>query len=1230
MQCFPIIFLLASVICDVACTQWLVTTPSVVTGAEDSCLVIPCRYRYPIKFMKWANKDLKWLFGNKTHGTQVISGKGTQDPRFQGRTVFAGKGKYEDCTLMIKKLKKSDEGTYYFRMEFDKDNKYSGPDGVLVSISENASSLITITAPTEIVEGTKVNVTCSVRYLCTGMLRWYGSEGLNKSKTTESTDTSHNGWVISLTLNFIASYKDHKRVLRCGLTTVENESYSQSITLNVKYAPNDVYITSSQMTPFRERDTMTLTCVVSSSNPSVTSYRWYSSPSNRIGTSQQTLTIRHLYSSNRYHCEATNSVGKTSSEELKLVILRDNMKGVWAPLSLRAREDSCVIIPCQFRVPNNVNHDGKTVGMWLKDDNYDGTKVYHSDGQTNVTYIGRTEFLGNIENGNCSLKIKDLTTKDSAKYYFRIEMGRFKWSQKAPVRLLVSENPETPVIKAAGRFVEGESSRVTCSVRSLCPEDVPILEWNAPYSSYASETWQDYRENAWIYSRNVTFIPKYEERDQVLRCTAHFGLKRNSVVSELKVDLKYCPKNISASLTVKWREDESPMKEGDYVTLKCEASSSNPSVRDYRWYRNGTGIDVGWSQMLSFSPISYADFGVYYCEASNDIGSNRSEEIRVWGQYRPRDFRITYSVNGEKVKDLKNLNETDDVNVTCVSTNSDPPVLTYQWFKRHGYSYQTEGDQTLVFHNINPQNSGDYYCQAKNKIGQGDSDSLRIDIQYAPTDVKINAPSFAQDGRYIILRCQCSAYPAVQTYSWRRKCNGDSSVPCPPSSVCSVRVSLEQAACVYFCTAKNLLGEKESEPKLFDVQYPPRNVEIISVDSADEGDVILFSCVNNANPVAYTFHWRKRCNRGDRNLSEKSPSLSWKITSDDVSCNYYCQAQNTIGTQESAAKRIHVNYPPKDTKVVSSESSEEVVEGKMVTFTCNSRSSHPPQYTWYKGSVNNSPIIETGQTLTLHRVSSQHSGQYYCKAENMMGHWISQPIHINVLYGPRNTKVSITRPRNAIRDGDNVTLTCSSEGNPPVSSFRWTWRQGGTTISLQPSSNDLTLYKITREKEGLYFCEAQNKVRSQLSEGCRIDVQTSYINLRFIILALLVFFVLLVAFVTGIFIKRRKKGNSLNRQHNDVPNTVYSVVMKKNKPRETTTYENMVMLESMDRQSTAVQGEGVQYASISFTKNGRDRGPQHQEAARNQPMMIMKMSARCMQTMMIQVRTRLITRLSCT
>ncbi|XP_076128402.1 B-cell receptor CD22-like isoform X2 [Alosa pseudoharengus] len=204
-----------------------------------------------------------------------------------------------------------------------------------------------------------------------------------------------------------------------------------------------------------------------------------------------------------------------------------------------------------------------------------------------------------------------------------------------------------------------------------------------------------------------------------------------------------------------------------------------------------------------------------------------------------------------------------------------------------------------------------------------------------------------------------------------------------------------------------------------------------------------------------------------------------------------------------------------------------VKEGDKVTLTCNTTCtlSNNPNFIWYK---NGQPVTYKHTTrdnkLHLDPVSSEDAGSYSCavKGDESLS---SAAVSLNVRYKPKNVLASITAS-STIEEGSVVTLTCSSDANPPVHTYTWSMKSGAESLVM--GTGESVSFNLTSNTSGLYYCEAQNELGSQISTEVVFqtdaDVLLPAIVTTFIILAVLL--------ILGIGHLRKKNVESITRATN--------------------------------------------------------------------------------------------------
>ncbi|KAI4895891.1 hypothetical protein NFI96_001617 [Prochilodus magdalenae] len=161
------------------------------------------------------------------------------------------------------------------------------------------------------------------------------------------------------------------------------------------------------------------------------------------------------------------------------------------------------------------------------------------------------------------------------------------------------------------------------------------------------------------------------------------------------------------------------------------------------------------------------------------------------------------------------------------------------------------------------------------------------------------------------------------------------------------------------------------------------------------------------------------------------------------------------------------------------EAPGEVTEGGTAVLSCRTTCSlTDPTFIWYKnGRPLTTNTIKYNQ-LHLQNVSSEDAGRYSCAVGGYQ-HLRSTDQNLRVRYLPKNVSVSIS-PSGRIMEGSSVTLTCNSDGNPPLNNYTWFKDTGSSPVGSGRSYCPL--------QSGSYYCMAWNEYGVQRSEPVLVDL----------------------------------------------------------------------------------------------------------------------------------------------
>ncbi|XP_016355960.1 CD166 antigen homolog isoform X2 [Sinocyclocheilus anshuiensis] len=184
---------------------------------------------------------------------------------------------------------------------------------------------------------------------------------------------------------------------------------------------------------------------------------------------------------------------------------------------------------------------------------------------------------------------------------------------------------------------------------------------------------------------------------------------------------------------------------------------------------------------------------------------------------------------------------------------------------------------------------------------------------------------------------------------------------------------------------------------------------------------------------------------------------------------------------------VEVKVYKKPSAPVIKNKAKELENGKLTQLgECVAESANPAAYLiWMK---NNQPLVDDGKTIIitsaitkdpatgLSRTSSRLQytaskedveSQFICTANHVMGpDQVSEPETFPIHYPTEKVSLQVVS-QSPIREGDDVTLKCQADGNPPPTSFNFNIKGKKVTVT---DKDVYTLTGITRADTGVYKC----------------------------------------------------------------------------------------------------------------------------------------------------------------
>ncbi|XP_058867261.1 myelin-associated glycoprotein-like isoform X1 [Acipenser ruthenus] len=424
------------------------------------------------------------------------------------------------------------------------------------------------------------------------------------------------------------------------------------------------------------------------------------------------------------------------------------------PQRIKALSGSCVLIPCTFTIPKSYENDmvEPARGIWMTSYNFRDI-VFDSSRHYSENTL-KAELLGNVTNKNCTTIIHHLKTSDSKRYFFRAEPPNFTFYRS--VLLEVADSPDRPVINPSSAVKEGAPTSLACTAPAPCPRDPPALVWSDTLNGSVEIEQVEQQDGTKAVSSVLTFTASHLHHNKDITCTAQYPVESETKSAEevSTLHVLYSPKN-----TLVLINPSGEIHEGDHVTLSC-SSNANPAVSRYTWFEvKGDNInEKSAEQYLTFTDINPSDSGLYYCEARNEHGAENSTAVQLNVAYSPKNTSVLINPSGE-------IHEGDHVTLSC-SSNANPAVSCYTWFEVKGDNItEKSAEQYLTFTDINPSDSGLYYCEARNKHGAENSRAVQLNVACMP-QISHESSCSKDDTESITCICVSRGSPSPIT-EWR-------------------------------------------------------------------------------------------------------------------------------------------------------------------------------------------------------------------------------------------------------------------------------------------------------------------------------------------------------------------------------------------------------------------------------------------------------------------------------
>ncbi|XP_019788539.2 Fc receptor-like protein 5 isoform X3 [Tursiops truncatus] len=564
-----------------------------------------------------------------------------------------------------------------------------------------------------------------------------------------------------------------------------------------------------------------------------------------------------------------------------------------------------------------------------------------------------------------------------------------------------------------------------------------------------------------------------------------------------RVGLLFSPANLILQAPLDVFEEES-------VILRCRAKA-NTVLKTIKLYKNEKvledhTVEIPVEMLTDFHihQASLKDNGKYHCtgvKEDDQLVSSNSVKIEVQELF-PRPVLRASSTQPT---------EGGAVTLTCETQLSPqrPDVqLQFHFFRdRRSLGSGWGSSPEFWIHTIWRENSGSYWCQAQsmNPSVQKQSQRLQIQVKKVVPDIRIYPrPELVFEGQELVLICSVNGVPGPITVSWYSKFKLRTERKLHTSSETEFKIPVVQKSHdgEYYCVASNSRSSFRSDPVTINVKVPVSH-PILTLRTpgaqAVVGDIVELHCKawRGSPPILYQFYHEDASLESSSSTSGRGASFNLLLTAEH-SGNYFCEANNGQGFQRSNTVSLSVRVPVSQPVLTLRASRAQTVVGDMIELHCEAQRGSPPiLYQFYHKDVavgNSSAPLGGGASFSL-SLTTNHSGNYSCKADNGLGVQQSEVMLLSVIVPVSRPILTLRAPRAQAVVGDVVELHCEAQrGSPPIL-YQFYHKNVTLESSMSHSGQGVSLnLSLTANHSGTYSCEADNGLGPQCSEAVTLFI----------------------------------------------------------------------------------------------------------------------------------------------
>ncbi|XP_076310324.1 protein turtle-like isoform X3 [Tachypleus tridentatus] len=539
-------------------------------------------------------------------------------------------------------------------------------------------------------------------------------------------------------------------------------------------------------------------------------------------------------------------------------------------------------------------------------------------------------------------------------------------------------------------------------------EKIPFFMWYDGYPPHMSE---NYRGRVSLIKPASLNLTNVQDSDQGWFICSVFFLNRVSDMphntSRVQLKVHAPPQFIQKPPDVVY------VKVGESLTLSCAATGTpEPEItwlKDNRVLKESITVQI-LSTKLRITRLQESDFGDYLCKARNNEGTITvaSKVIGAGNRSLLQLFPVWFKSYGRASITVPPRNTTKVVGQKAefiCEAKALPTNLTHRWFYNNIEISQlswletrtlVRRDGTLFINPTSAEDSGKYTCEVSNGIGEPETASAYLSVEYPARVVHSPSPQYLPLGNPGMVICDVKSNPPFQFVTWTK----DSTpyqvdehhgvISLKNGSLLIQRVSHVHQG-MYRCTPYNIHGTAGTSNRMeVFVREPPMfTIKPNGIYQSLLGSEITIPCDGRGQPKPVIM-WRRA--DGGRLPRERSSRQGGNLTIYNLQKEdhgrYECVLENDIATLVTSTMILIERMPHAPTNVTVNTSASAATLSWLPAYDGRYTQSYIICYRVANQGANSwrtMSVPDGATTFTLYRLDPDTEYEFRVQSRNAFG-----------------------------------------------------------------------------------------------------------------------------------------------------------------------------------------------------------------------------------------------------